>query len=87
VTTAVDEDTLGYTDKEHLRYAADRNWTVLTFDDDFLSLVQTELDTLDHGGIIYAPQHGQTIGDLVKRIDSTLQQYRDQDLVNRIVYA
>lgn len=87
VTTAVGEETLGYSDDEHLHYAVKRNWTILTFDDDFLSLVQTEYADLDHSGIVFVPQHGRSVGELVKRIDTTLQQHRDRDLTGEIVYA
>jgi predicted nucleotidyltransferase len=39
VTTAVKAGTLGDSDREHLRFAAEEGWTLLTFDDDFLSMV------------------------------------------------
>ena len=58
VTTAAEEGTLGAPDREHLEYATERGWTVLTFDDDFLSLVDAV--DVDHAGIIYVSQHGKT---------------------------
>ena len=85
VTTAVEEETLGATDREHLRYAAERGWPVLTFDDDFLSLV--EKAEIEHTGIVFVSQHGKKIGELVRRIDATLTEYAETDLDERILYA
>lgn len=87
VTTAVEEETLGYTDEEHLEYASQRGWTILTFDDDFLSLVEDEHADSEHPGVIFVSQHGRTIGELVKRIDSTLQRHRGRELEGAIVFA
>lgn len=43
----------------------------MTFDDDFLSLV--EGSGLDHAGIIYVQQTGRDIGDVVKAVDAYLE--------------
>jgi predicted nuclease of predicted toxin-antitoxin system len=51
VHTARGEDRLGDPDTEHLAYAADNDWILVTFDDDFLSLVENS--NLNHAGIIY----------------------------------
>jgi len=87
VTTTLEEETLGYTDTEHLQYAAEQNWTLLTFDDDFLSLVETSLSDINHEGIIFISQHGHTIGELVQRIDRALLEYKDRTLTNEIIFA
>jgi len=70
VHTASEEGTLGRTDREQLAIATDNDWLLLTFDDDFLSLV--ERDGLDHAGIVYVSQTGKTIGDVVKMVDAHL---------------
>ena len=85
VTTVVEEETLGATDREHLRYAVERDWVLLTFDDDFLSLVERR--GTDHAGIVYVSQHGKKIGELVRRIDATLDEHAEADLGGRILYA
>ena len=87
VTTAVEEETLGHTDEEHLEYAMQRGWTILTFDDDFLSLVEGGYASSNHPGVIFTSQHGRTVGELVKRIDSTLQRHRGRELTGEIVFA
>ncbi|MDL5362322.1 DUF5615 family PIN-like protein [Halalkalicoccus sp. NIPERK01] len=87
VTTTLEEETLGYTDEEHMEYAREREWAVLTFDDDFLSLVETENADPEHPGVIYASQHGRSVGDLVKRIDAVLQRHDDRDLSGEVVFA
>ena len=71
VHTARDEGTLGDPDREQLQYAFDEDWLLLTFDDDFLSLVESE--GLDHAGVIYVQQAGRQIGDVVKAVDSHLE--------------
>jgi hypothetical protein len=40
VHTARGEETLGDSDEEQLAYAVDNDWLLLTFDDDFFSLVK-----------------------------------------------
>ncbi len=87
VTTARDEGTLGEPDEYQLRYAASNGWIVLTFDDDFLSLVERALADVDHAGVIYASQHGRDVGELVRGIDTILQRTRDRDLSNEVRFA
>lgn len=87
VTAAVEAGTLGDSDRDHLRFAAEKGWTLLTFDDDFLSMVEAEPPEFDHPGIVYASQHGRDVGELVRRVDGTLQRNADRDLTNEILYA
>ena len=70
VTTAREEDMLGEPDRKQLLYARDNDWLLLTFDDDFLSLVEGK--GLDHRGIVYVRQAGREIGDVVKAVDAHL---------------
>ncbi|TKX44634.1 MULTISPECIES: DUF5615 family PIN-like protein [Halorubrum] len=71
VHTARDEGTVGESDREQLRYAVEHDWILLTFDDDFLSLVEGE--EMEHSGMIYVRQAGRRIGDVVKVVDEHLQ--------------
>ena len=71
VHTARGEGTLGEPDREQLRYAVERDRMLLTFDDDFLSLVEGE--EMEHSGVIYVRQAGRRIGDVVKVVDEHLQ--------------
>jgi len=77
VCTARDEGTLGDPDREQLRSALENDWILLTFDDDFLSLVEGE--GLEHAGLIYVQQSGRKIGDVVKRVDSHLDERDEED--------
>jgi hypothetical protein len=77
VRTARDEGTLGDPDREQLRYAVDNDWLLLTFDDDFLSLVEGQ--GLDHRGLAYVRQAGRQIGDVVKLVDEHLQNRSEDD--------
>ena len=77
VHTARNEDTLGDPDREQLSHAVDNDWVLLTFDDDLLSLVET--DGLTHCGLIHVRQSGRKIGDVVKIVDSHLQDRSDDD--------
>ncbi|ELZ40575.1 hypothetical protein C463_14735 [Halorubrum californiense DSM 19288] len=79
VHTARDEDTLGTADREQLRYTVENDWILLTFDDDFLSLVKGR--ELPHRGLIYVRQAGRQIGDVVKVVDEHLQN-RSEDNVS-----
>ncbi|MFB6180591.1 MAG: DUF5615 family PIN-like protein [Candidatus Nanohalobium sp.] len=75
VKTAHEEETLGDTDREQLKLAIENNYILLTFDDDFLSLVKSE--DLEHRGIIYINQAGKKIGEVVKKVDKLLQENKE----------
>ncbi|WP_254521749.1 DUF5615 family PIN-like protein [Natrinema caseinilyticum] len=46
VHTVRDEGKLGAPDREHLSYAVENDWVLVTFDDNFLSLVErADLET------------------------------------------
>ena len=77
VHTARNEDTLGDADREQLQYAVANNWLLLTFDDDFLTLVEGQ--GLEHRGIVYVQQAGRQIGDVVKVVDEHLQNRSEDD--------
>jgi hypothetical protein len=81
IQTATEEDRLGETDKQQLRFAHDNGFVFLTFDDDFLSLVERE--EMEHSGIVYLNQSGRRIGEVVKQIDKHLQ---NADDIERIHY-
>ncbi|WP_435181516.1 DUF5615 family PIN-like protein [Halorussus sp. AFM4] len=76
VRTARDEGTLGDGDRDQLEYARENDWLLLTFDDDFFSLVEGE--GLEHAGLIYVQQDGRKIGNVVKAVDAHLEN-RDED--------
>ena len=76
VYTASEQGTLGDPDLEQLAHALENDWLLLTFDDDFLSLVAR--NGFDHAGIIYVEQEGRNIGDVVKAVDAHLDE-RDPD--------
>lgn len=84
-TSALEEETLGATDLEHLEFATERGWAVLTFDDDFLTVID-ERD-VHQAGVVYTSQHGKDVGELVRRIDATLANNADRDLDGEILYA
>ena len=77
VHTTRDGGLLGASDREQLSYTVENDWILLTFDDDFLSLV--ERSGLEHSGIIYVQQAGRDIGDVVKTVDSHLQTRSEDD--------
>lgn len=87
VTTAMDGGTLGDADTDQLDYAASNGWPLLTFDDDFLSLVESGGYEEDHAGVMFASQHGRNVGDLVRRIDAALERNADRALTNEVVFA
>jgi len=60
-----------------LQHAVANGWLLLTFDDDFLSLVEGE--GLEHCGLLYVRQAGRQIGEVVKIVDEQLQNRSDDD--------
>lgn len=77
IRVARDEGMLGKPDREQLKFAEESDWLLVTFDDDFLSLVEAE--GLAHAGIIFVRQPGRDIGDVVKMVDSHLTERPDDD--------
>ena len=77
VHVARDNGMLGKPDRKQLMLAEDNDWLLVTFDDDFLSLVEGE--GLAHAGIIFVRQAGRDIGDVVKAIDSHLAERPSND--------
>jgi len=77
VRTAREEGRLGDPDREQLRHAVENDWVLLTFDDDFLSLVEGQ--GLEHAGLIYVQQAGRQIGDVVKTVDAHLTERPEDD--------
>jgi predicted nuclease of predicted toxin-antitoxin system len=78
VRTAREEGTLGDSDREQLRYTLENDWILLTFDDDFLSLVERR--EIAHRGLVHVRQAGRQIGDVVKIVDEHLQNRPKDDL-------
>ncbi|MFB6284841.1 MAG: DUF5615 family PIN-like protein, partial [Halobacteria archaeon] len=66
VKTGTEEDKLGDSDNEQLRFANENNFTLLTFGDDFLTIVEKE--NKEHSEIIYVNQSGKHIGEVVKQV-------------------
>lgn len=71
VHTVRDHDRLGATDREHLQFVVENDWLLFTFDDDFLTLVESR--DLDHAGIVFANQSNARVGNLVKSLDAFLE--------------
>ena len=71
VYTASEENNLGMSDEEQLEFTVRNNRVLLTFDDDFLGLIERE-DT-EHSGIVYVNQAGKRVGEVVKEVDALLQ--------------
>ena len=67
--------------------AAEREWTLPTFDDDFLSLVESEDNHPDHAGIICISHHRKDVGEIVRCVDTALERNADRDLSGEITYA
>jgi hypothetical protein len=42
---------------------------------------------VDHAGIVFISQYGHTVGELVGRLDSALQQHEERDISGDIVFA
>ena len=77
VRTVGDEDRLGAPDRKHLHVARENDWLLLTFDDDFLSLVERE--GLEHAGIVFVRQADRDIGDVVRAVDAHLEDRDPED--------
>jgi len=87
VTTPTDEETLGWSDREHLEHAAEHGWPLVTFDDDFIRLAEGDEFDLKHEGIVFISQHRRDVGELVRRVHAALERNSDRNLAGEIVHA
>jgi predicted nuclease of predicted toxin-antitoxin system len=60
VYTARGEGRLGGPDREHLSYSVENDWILVTFDDDFLSLVESS--GFEHAGMFTFSRPDETSG-------------------------
>jgi predicted nuclease of predicted toxin-antitoxin system len=77
VYTVRDEGRLGDPDRDHLSYAQENDWILVTFDDTLLSLV--EGSGFEHAGVIYVQQAGRDIGDVLKAVNAHLETRAEDD--------
>lgn len=68
---------LGEPDRNQLALVEENDWILVTFDDDFLSLVEAE--GLAHAGVIFVHQAGSDIGEVVKAVDAHLDERSPDD--------
>lgn len=87
VTTVLEADTLGYSDFERLTYAAERGRIPLTFDDDSLSLAESDEGAPTHAGIVFISRHGKDVGEIVRRVDTTSERRENENPTDEILYA
>lgn len=83
VTTARDEGNLGLPDMVQITKSRENEWVLITFDDDFLSIVQKS--DVEHAGIIYVDQAFREVGEIVKAVDAQLESTEIKD--NKVYYC
>lgn len=79
VYTAREEGMLGEPDRNHLSLVKENSWILLTFDDDFLGLVENQ--GLDHSGIILVNQVGKRVSELIGDVDKILRNWEGPDTI------
>lgn len=83
VVTAVEAGAVGWSDQQHLRYAADHGLVLITRDTDFLRL---NAEGYSHAGVLYAPQE-RRLGQLIEwalLIFATLQPEEMKNHIERV---
>ena len=85
-TTVRECGKLGASDKEHLQYAADRRYTILTHNiRDFCELARNfAKEKIDHHGIIVAPQW--EFSKLLQATLRLLNDWRQRDPLNQVIW-
>ena len=66
---------LGVSDEDHLQFAMDENWVLVTFDSDYLAMARKEVQ---HAGIIWCAERKFSIGQLIRALAS-LHALTDRD--------
>ena len=82
VLTARDVNNLGFSDKEQLDYTTDKNYVIVTHDDDFLSMAIK----FEHKGIVYIHQQKYSVGDLIRRLKLLWDIAEQKDMVNHVEF-
>ncbi len=55
----------GFSDAEHLQFALDEGWVLVTFDSDYLAMARKEVQ---HAGIVWCAERKFSIGQLIRAL-------------------
>ena len=80
VTTVVEADMRTASDEDHLAYAVQNGYTIVTRDADFLQLV-TGVDS--HPGVVFLPRV-LDVGTLIRSLTELARTHSRDDLKNRV---
>lgn len=72
-----DGDMLGEPDERQLSYAEESERVLITFDSDFVEMVRGRDDAPP---VLYVDQRGKRIGEVVRKIDTYLARYTEENL-------
>jgi hypothetical protein len=81
------EGTAGLSDEEQLGYAAERRWTLLTYNrDDFLALARRWHGAgREHAGIVISRQFSlQELGELLRQVSRLLDRVTGEEMWNTV---
>lgn len=85
--SALHEGTSGLSDEEQLVYAAERRWTLLTYNrDDFLALARRwHVAGREHAGIVISRQFSlQELGELLRQVSQLLDRVTGEEMWNTV---
>jgi predicted nuclease of predicted toxin-antitoxin system len=83
VVTAQDAEMCGYADEEQLRLAVTQQRVLVTFDDDFLTLIASGLE---HPGLAFCAASKYSIGELIRALLLLHDALTPEDMGNHIEF-
>jgi predicted nuclease of predicted toxin-antitoxin system len=83
VVMAVDVDMTGKTDPEHLRFAAEKESMLVTFDRGFAGLTSSRTD---HSGLICWTGKDDDIGGMIRRLIEFAETHTAEEVVGRVFW-
>ncbi len=82
IVSARDVGNLGLSDKEQLEYAAEKNFVIVTHDDDFLSMAKQH----NHKGLVYVHQQKYSVGNLIRKLKLLWDIAEQKEMANHVEF-
>jgi len=78
--TTPEADHMGWSDEEHLIFAREQKWVLVTQDDDLLTLARK----IEHGGIAYYKPQTRSVKRILQGLFALHQELSQEDMQNAV---
>ncbi|NEQ47199.1 MAG: hypothetical protein F6K00_28125 [Leptolyngbya sp. SIOISBB] len=83
VTTTAEQNLIGASEQDQIRFASMQERVIFTHDDDFLKLHQTNIV---HAGIVYCHQGSRSIGEMFKTLAMIWECVTPEEITGKVEF-